>query len=119
MQKGLFQRRQHYGKRPIGAMLPFAQAGNGFRISGIDQQLKAAQSFHGDNSSGQQGLDGGGHGRRGERHFLPLGIEQLQLGPQCGQAIGWAWKRRSVGFSYSARHSGHNGKPAIAVRGRS
>ena len=40
-------------------------------------------------------------------------------GPQSGQAFGWAWKRRSRGSSYSARHSAHIAKPAIVVRGRS
>ena len=31
-------------------------------------------------------------------------------GPQDGQAIGWAWKRRSAGSSYSARQSVHIAK---------
>ena len=40
-------------------------------------------------------------------------------GPHTGQALGWAWKRRSAGFSYSARQSGHIVNPAIVVNGRS
>ena len=32
-------------------------------------------------------------------------IEQPSRGPQPGQAMGWAWKRRSAGSSYSARQS--------------
>ncbi len=38
---------------------------------------------------------------------------------QTGQAIGWAWKRRSAGSSYSARQAEHSAKPAIVVRTRS
>ena len=40
-------------------------------------------------------------------------------GPQSGQALGCAWKRRSAGSSYSARQAGHMTKPAIVVSGRS
>ena len=40
-------------------------------------------------------------------------------GPHAAQAFGWAWKRRSAGFSYSARQSPHIAKPAIVVKGRS
>ena len=40
-------------------------------------------------------------------------------GPQSGQAIGCAWKRRSAGSSYSARQASHMAKPAIVVFGRS
>ncbi len=46
-----------------------------------------------------------------------IGIESR--GPQTGQAIGSAWKRRSVGSSYSRRQSSHSGKPAMVVFGRS
>ena len=40
-------------------------------------------------------------------------------GPQSGQALGWAWKRRSVGSWYSASQRAHIVKPAIVVSGRS
>ncbi len=40
-------------------------------------------------------------------------------GPHAGQALGWAWKRRSAGSSYSAWHCAHIVKPAIVVSGRS
>src|SRR3954451_7855303 len=40
-------------------------------------------------------------------------------GPHAAHAFGWAWKRRSRGSSYSARHAGHISNPAIVVRGRS
>ena len=40
-------------------------------------------------------------------------------GPQTGQALGWAWKRRSAGSSYSAWQAAHIVKPAIVVAGRS
>ena len=31
-------------------------------------------------------------------HDVPLVVSQLQLGPHTGQALGWAWKRRSSGI---------------------
>src|SRR4051812_28274204 len=40
-------------------------------------------------------------------------------GPHAGHAFGWAWKRRSRGSSYSARHAAHIAKPAIVVCDRS
>src|SRR6476659_5906745 len=40
-------------------------------------------------------------------------------GPHSGQALGWAWNRRSAGSSYSARHRAHIGKAAMVVAGRS
>ena len=43
----------------------------------------------------------------------------VACGPHSGHAFGWAWKRRSCGSSYSARHAGHISKPAIVVSGRS
>ena len=49
----------------------------------------------------------------------PRAVTSLSDGPQSGQALGWAWKRRSPGSSYSAWHAGHIEKPAIVVRGRS
>ena len=41
------------------------------------------------------------------------------VGPHSGHALGWAWKRRSAGSSYSAAQRGHSSKPAIVVSGRS
>ena len=47
------------------------------------------------------------------------GRTSASRGPQSGQQIGWAWKRRSAGSAYSAAQSAHIGKPAIVVVGRS
>jgi tape measure domain-containing protein len=41
------------------------------------------------------------------------------FGPQTGQALGWAWKRRSRGSLYSAAQSGHRGKQLMDVVARS
>ena len=46
----------------------------------------------------------------------PRAVTSLSDGPQSGQALGWAWKRRSPGSWYSAWHAGHIEKPAIVVR---
>ena len=40
-------------------------------------------------------------------------------GRTTGQALGWAWNRRSAGSSYSAWQAGHIVNPAIVVAGRS
>ena len=49
----------------------------------------------------------------------PIVARQVSCGPHAGQALGWAWKRRSAGSSYSAWQAGHIVKPAIVVAGRS
>ncbi len=41
------------------------------------------------------------------------------LGPQTGQAIGWAWNRRLAGSPYSAAQAGHISNADIVVFGRS
>ena len=43
----------------------------------------------------------------------------VRRGPQAGQALGCAWKRRSSGTSYSRWQSAHIRKGAIVVAGRS
>ena len=53
------------------------------------------------------------------RRRVPSGRHQRSRGPHAGQALGWAWKRRSAGSSYSARQAAHIAKPAIVVAGRS
>ena len=40
-------------------------------------------------------------------------------GPQLGQLMGCAWKRRSVGVVYSVSQAGHMGKIRMVVLGRS
>ena len=54
-----------------------------------------------------------------EQRDRPPRAAARAAGPQTGQAIGSAWKRRSPGSSYSRRQSAHSGKPAIVVFGRS
>ena len=53
------------------------------------------------------------------RRAVPSGSRQASCGPHAGQALGWAWNRRSAGSSYSAWHAAHIVKPAIVVAGRS
>ena len=50
---------------------------------------------------------------------VPSRETSVTRGPHAGQALGWAWKRRSRGFSYSARQAAHMAKPAMVVSGRS
>ena len=49
----------------------------------------------------------------------PSASHHSNRGPHSGHALGWAWKRRSPGSSYSARHRGHMTKPFMEVLGRS
>ena len=57
--------------------------------------------------------------RRRSASTVPSGSRHASCGPHAGQALGWAWKRRSAGSSYSAWHAAHIAKPAIVVAGRS
>ncbi len=49
----------------------------------------------------------------------PPASTRVSVGPQAGQQMGWAWKRRSAGSWYSALQSAHISKPAMVVNGRS
>src|SRR3974390_3008178 len=49
----------------------------------------------------------------------PAGDENHSDGPQSGQAIGCAWKRRSAGSWYSAAHRSHMANADMVVAGRS
>ncbi len=49
----------------------------------------------------------------------PCASTKASAGPQAGQALGSAWKRRSSGSRYSRRHSAHCAKPAMLVCARS
>src|SRR5665647_3589398 len=49
----------------------------------------------------------------------PFGLHNSRCGPQIGQALGCAWKRRFVGSSYSAWHCGHIVNDFIEVLARS
>jgi hypothetical protein len=49
----------------------------------------------------------------------PERSDSQTLGPQTGQALGWAWKRRLAGSSYSRLQSGQSGKQPMDVFGRS
>src|ERR1700753_48470 len=50
---------------------------------------------------------------------LSSSLSSMRRGPQAGQHVGWAWKRRSAGSWYSAAHRSHMVKGAIVVSGRS
>ena len=50
---------------------------------------------------------------------FPVASSRRSRGPQRGQALGWAWKRRSAGSSYSRWQVAHIANAAIVVAGRS
>src|SRR5919205_696338 len=58
-------------------------------------------------------------GSPGAATGAPAPSRSRTAGPHSGHAFGWAWKRRSRGSSYSARHAAHIAKPAMVVSGRS
>ena len=49
----------------------------------------------------------------------PWGSVRHSRGPQAGQAVAWAWKRRLPGSVYSLQQAGHMANPASVVRSRS
>ena len=69
-------------------------------------------------AAARQGLSGP-LGRAGSRRRGPPGVNQLSRGPQAGQPLVWAWKRRLLGSAYSEAQAAQRGKEASAVWRRS
>ena len=90
---------------PRGACAPAARA-TACSSRGEAGQVVAAQPLHRHDAPGARAPPRQRRSRRSD-------------GPQSGHALGWAWKRRSAGSSYSAWQAGHISKPAIVVSGRS
>ena len=107
----------HHRERLVVARLAPAQLGDRRGVGGVDREVVAADALDRDDprrraarrprpSSASSPL-GQRRARRASRH--------ASCGPHTGQALGWAWKRRSAGSSYSAWHAGHIVNPAIVV----
>ena len=107
------------------------------RVRRVAGQMEAAEALDGEDLAVAQQLGGRADGATrvrgralGERDDVALradapapapqfSLSSRTLGPQTGHALGSAWKRRSAGSSYSARHAGHSGKRRMVVRSRS
>ena len=84
---------------------------------GVDGQVVAAQALDREDLAGREQFGGLGERVAGQR--VPGLVAQRSRGPQAGQQVGWAWKRRSAGSWYSAAHAGHMANGAMVVNGRS
>ena len=110
----------HQRERLLIAVLPTAQLAPRPSASPATQrQVVAAQPLDGTDLAPSQGIDGAGERIDAARRLPSATSRSRSRGPQAGQAVGWAWKRRLPGSSYSARHAGHMANEAMVVRSRS
>ena len=109
----------HHRERLLVPPLALAEPPDGLGRRGVAGQVVAAEALDGDDPPRAQ--VGRGHHERvpPSPSGRPAPLTARRRGPQAGQAIGWAWNRRSRGSSYSRRQAGHIAKPAIVVAGRS
>ena len=109
----------HQGERLGAALLALAQSRDGVGIGGVAGQVVAADPLdREDTAVGEQSPS------LRETRPLPApesssGWTKVSVGPQSGQQMVSAWKRRSPGSSYSRRQAAQSAKPAIVVAGRS
>jgi hypothetical protein len=80
----------HQGEGLLAAALATAEFFYGDGVSRVACQVEPAEAFNGKDLAGGQPAMASSTGAE-------------RRGPQAGQALGWAWKRRSPGLSYSAR----------------
>ena len=83
-------------------------------------EVVAAQAFDGRDRSVEQLPRRDGNRVVAGNRAVHRGRGMSSCGPQAGQAVGWAWKRRLRGSSYSARQQGAHGetRPCSCARGR-
>ena len=136
------ERREHQGEGLFLAVLQLAQAPDRFVVVRRDHEMEAAEPFDGDDLALANGVAAArlaqaalpaGAAFAAERirprlasepkaatfRACPSGPTTQAAARRSGQALGWAWKRRSRGSSYSAWHCGHIVKPFIEVFARS
>ena len=76
-------------------------------LRGVAGQVVAADALHGEDRALVEQLP-----RAPQRRLARSAPSSSRsVGPQSGQAIGWAWKRRSAGSAYSAAHRAHIAEP--------
>ena len=95
--------------------LPLAQPRDRLGVGRVAREVIAAEALDGDNlpvcgaarapRRRRRASTAGRGARRGRRSAM-----SRALGPQTGQAIASAWKRRSAGSRYSARRRAHSAK---------
>lgn len=114
------QRIRQYREGLAAAVLALAQGAHGRRIARVARQVVAADPL--DRDHGAVGQQAAGLRERltvAQLARIVRPVRSVSRGPQAGQAIGWAWKRRSAGSAYSRAQSAHIGKPAMVVLSRS
>ena len=113
---------RHQRERLVLAVLARAQRARRRLVVGAAGEVEAAEALDRDDRRRAQQRPRGAR-RRASRCTRRVGAAQRTRGPHAGQALGWAWKRRSAGSSYSARQAAHIAKPghrraAAGRRGR-
>ena len=97
----------HHRERLVVAGLAAAQLGDGVGVGGVDGEVVAADALHRDDRARRAARRPRRRARRRRRpRGCPAGRATCSRGPHSGHALGWAWKRRSAGSSYSAWHAG-------------
>ena len=109
----------HHGERLLLARLALAQPRDRRRVARIAGEMEAAQALDRDDLAAREARE-----RRGDRvdagdRRAVAHRRSASRGPHAGQALGSAWKRRSRGDAYSARHAGHCANAAMLVIARS
>ena len=117
----------HHREGLVVACLAPAQLGHRRVVARIDGQVEAADALHGDDPARPQGrrpprVSASSPTVSSTSATSAVDVHRRR-GPQSGQALGWAWKRRSVGSSYSAWHAAHitksghrRGRPVVGHR---
>ena len=88
---------RHQRERPVLAVLARAQPRHRGLVVGAAGEVVAAEALDRDDRAVEQQRRGRDASRR-----RPTASPSRTAGPQSGQALGCAWKRRSPGSSYSA-----------------
>ena len=118
--RGRRQVGHHDGERLVPAALAAPQRVDGSGVAGVAGQVVAAEALDRDDPPPRSAAGGSARSASSPRRGSAPGRDQLSRGPQSGQAIGWAWKRRSAGSAYSrgARRAHRERRPS-SWRGRS
>ena len=107
-----------HGEGLVVARLPASElAGPRARRRG-HREVVPTDPLDPDDRAGREGRDRGVERVvAGRAAASPPRRARRRRGPHAGQALGWAWNRRSAGSSYSARHDGHMCEPGHGRRG--
>ena len=102
----------HHRERLVVARLAPAQLGDGIDGRRIDRQVVAADALDRHDRTAEQRRDGRRRWRRRPCvSAVPAVSRHVTCGPHTGQALGWAWNRRSAGIVVLRLAAGAHGEP--------